>query len=399
VTTVPIRTIGILGAGLMGQSIALANARHGVAAFLTDVSAEALARAAVPLRQEVMLAWAPIHLTMSLPELAQADLLLECIIEKAAAKQKVLATVEKLVPAHAVLASNTSSIPISQLATALARPERFCGLHFCYPVSKRALVEIVRGAATSDATVQAAVEYVRAIGKEPVVVQDGPGFLLNRLFVLYLNEALELLLDGATIADIESAATAFGMPMGPLAQLDEFGIDVALRVGASLLKAFPDRLVPSELLVAMYQAGRLGAKAHAGFFRYDHSGRASLPDPQVEEMIRQQRREPGRAGQGGFTPEQIVMRLLLPMLIEATRMVEEKRIAQLSDVDQALVNGIAFPRHGLLKWANAVGPQRLLEALEHHQPLGRRFQPTALLCQLVRTQHGFCQTGAAHDEL
>jgi len=371
----------------MGQSIALANARRAVAVRLADVSPEALRRARTQLRQEFRPGWAPIHLMMSLPELASsADLLLECIIEKAAAKQKWLAEAEKLVPAHAVLASNTSSIPISQLATALARPERFCGLHFCHPVLTRTLVEVVRGTATSDETMQTATQYVRAIGKEPIAVQDGPGFLLNRLLVLYLNEGLALLQAGASIPDIESAATAFGMPMGPFAQLDAFGIDVALRVGASLRKAFPDRVIASELLVSLYQAGRLGVKSCAGFFRYDGEDALPAVDRQVEEMICQQRRAQGR-----FTPEQIVVRLLLPMLIEATRMVEEKRIACLSDADRALIHGIAFPPGGLLKWADALGGQRLLEALEQHQALGPRFQPSALLWQLARTERGFYQ--------
>jgi 3-hydroxyacyl-CoA dehydrogenase len=387
--TAPVQAIGILGAGLMGQSIALANARRAVAACLTDISPEALRRAEVQLRQEVMPGWAPINLTMSLPELASStDLLLECMIEKAAVKQRWLAEAEKHVPAYALLASNTSSISISQLATALARPERFCGLHFCHPVRTRALVEVVRGTATSDETVQTAIQYVRAIGKEPIAVQDGSGFLLNRLLVLYLNEALELLQAGASITDVESAATAFGMPMGPLAQLDEFGIDVALRVGASLRRALPDRVIASELLVSLYRAGRLGVKSGAGFFRYDGKDGQPAVDPQVEEMIGQ----PGHA-QGRFTPEQIVMRLLLPMLIEATRMVEEKRIACLSDVDHALVHGIAFPHGGLLKWADALGTRRLLEAMEQHQALGHRFQPTALLCQLARDGARFLSSG------
>jgi 3-hydroxyacyl-CoA dehydrogenase len=386
-TSAPVRTIGILGAGLMGQSIALANARRAVAVGLTDVSPEALRRAEAHLRREVLPGWAPIQLTMSLSEVASsADVLLECIIEKAAAKQKWLAEAEKFAPAHAVLASNTSSIPISQLATALARPERFCGLHFCHPVRTRALVEVVRGTATSDETMQTSIQYVRAIGKEPIAVQDGPGFLLNRLLVLYLNEALALLQAGPSIPDIESAATAFGMPLGPFAQLDAFGIDLALRVGASLRKAFPDRIIVSELLVSLYQAGRLGVKSRAGFFRYDAEDAKPTVDRQVEEMICQHRRAQGR-----FTSEQIVVRLLLPILIEATRMVEEKRIACLSDVDQALVHGIAFPHGGLLKWANALGGARLLEAMEHHQTLGPRFQPSALLYRLARAEHGFYQ--------
>jgi 3-hydroxyacyl-CoA dehydrogenase len=176
------------------------------------------------------------------------------------------------------------------------------------------------------------------------------------------------------------------MPLGPFAQLDAFGIDLALRVGASLRKAFPDRIIVSELLVSLYQAGRLGVKSRAGFFRYDAEDGRPTVDRQVEEMICQHRRAQGR-----FTSEQILVRLLLPMLIEAARMVEEKRIACLSDVDQALVHGIAFPHGGLLKWANALGGARLLEVLEQHQALGPRFQPSALLYRLARTEHGFYQ--------
>ena len=165
-------------------------------------------------------------------------------------------------------ASNTSTIPITQLADGLEQPDRFCGLHFFNPVRQMPLVEVIRGKKTSDATIATAVAYAKSLGKSPIVMNDGPGFLVNRLLLPYMNEAALLLCEGASIAEIERAAKSFGMPMGPITLYDVVGLDVAVHAGRTMLEAFPDRVVPAEILQRLVDHGRLGQKVGRGFFDY-----------------------------------------------------------------------------------------------------------------------------------
>ena len=170
---------------------------------------------------------ARLNSTCSDEELAACDLVIEAIVENAEPKKKLYARLEPQLQAETILASNTSTIPITSLAEGLKRPERFCGIHFFNPVRKMPLVEVIRGKQTSDETVATAVAYAKNIGKSPIVVNDGPGFLVNRLLLPYMNEALELLLEGAEIKQIERVAKAFGMPMGPITLYDVVGLDTA----------------------------------------------------------------------------------------------------------------------------------------------------------------------------
>ena len=180
--------------------------------------------------------------TTSDEELARADLLIEAVVEILEIKRQVLARIEPRLRPETVLASNTSTIPISKLAEGLKNPERLCGIHFFNPVRKMPLVEVIRGRQTSDETIATAVAYAKSIGKSPVVVSDGPGFLVNRLLLPYMTEAVELLLDGVEPKAVERAAREFGMPMGPLLLYDVIGLDTAFYAGAVMYEAFPDRI-------------------------------------------------------------------------------------------------------------------------------------------------------------
>jgi 3-hydroxyacyl-CoA dehydrogenase len=217
----------------------------------------------------------------------------------------------------------------------------------------------------------------------PIVVRDSPGFLLNRLLVPYLNEALELLLDGADIKSLDRAATDFGMPLGPLALFDEFGMDVAIAVGRSLYQAFPERIVPSELLIAMYKSGRLGRKSGGGFYSTQADANACEVDPKVMELIQDRRRS-----QTSLPDDVVQRRLFLPMLLEATRAVEESLIDRPSTIDAALRNGLGMcrPDCGIFSWANAIGAARLLDCLQPLQTMGQRFEPTQLLLNAAESK-------------
>jgi 3-hydroxyacyl-CoA dehydrogenase/enoyl-CoA hydratase/3-hydroxybutyryl-CoA epimerase/3-hydroxyacyl-CoA dehydrogenase/enoyl-CoA hydratase/3-hydroxybutyryl-CoA epimerase/enoyl-CoA isomerase len=395
VTPAKISCVGVIGAGIMGSGIAAANLKQQIPVALTDASSEALTAGARNVLEEATynkqlkgpdphkaLALGPLlGVSHHLEELADCQLVVEAVVENIDVKRRLLAQLEPQLSAEAILASNTSTIPITRLAEGLARPEQFCGLHFFNPVRRMKLVEVIRGKQTSDQTVATAVAYAKRLGKMPVVVSDGPGFLVNRLLFPYMNEAIELLCDGASMQEIDKAAMAFGMPMGPIALYDMVGLDTAMYAGKTMWEAYPDRVVGSPVLPAMVKAGRLGQKSKLGFYSYQNKRGKAQRDPAAEAIVANYRR-----GEGKFTREQIADRLILPMLLEATRVLAERLVRDVRDVDLGLVFGIGFPpfRGGLLFWADTLGADRILKMLEPLAKLGPRMQPTPLLLEMAR---------------
>jgi 3-hydroxyacyl-CoA dehydrogenase/enoyl-CoA hydratase/3-hydroxybutyryl-CoA epimerase/3-hydroxyacyl-CoA dehydrogenase/enoyl-CoA hydratase/3-hydroxybutyryl-CoA epimerase/enoyl-CoA isomerase len=400
----PIESVSVFGAGIMGSGIAGACLKRGLAVALSDAQPAALERGVKGILEEVSynkavkgpdvqkaLDFAPrLNATTADAELAAADLVIEAVVENPKVKKELYARIERQLRPTAILASNTSTIPIGTLAEGLARPERFVGIHFFNPVRKMPLVEVIRGPKTSDETVAAAVAFAKAIGKSPIVVYDGPGFLVNRILFPYLNEALELIADGVPIEAIDKAAKAFGMPMGPITLYDVVGLDTALYAGAVMHEAFPDRCLASPLLQAMVQAGRLGEKSGAGFFSHKDKKKRGQPDPTLAPLI-----QPHLRAARKLTPEEITERLFLPMLLEATRIIEEKKVRDPRDVDLGLIFGIGFPpfKGGLLHWADQVGAGRIVEMLKPYEGLGPRYQATPLLKEMARTGKRFYTMG------
>lgn len=406
-STRAIRSLGVFGAGIMGSGIAAAGVKRGLTVTLTDTNPGQLGNGTKAILEEAsfdrtlkgpdpkkMLELAAnLNATITDAEFRRCDLVIEAIVENQQAKQSLYHRIEPLLPTDAILASNTSAISIDRLAAGLARPDRFCGIHFFNPVRKMPLVEVIRGSKTSDETIATAVQFVKAIGKSPIVVQDGPGFLVNRLLLPYMHEAIELLLEGASIAEIDSAAKHFGMPMGPITLYDVVGLDTAWHAGNVMVDAFPDRIVATPLLGALVKAGRLGQKSGAGFFAYPPNNKGSgndnkkgVEDPAVIEMIRSMQRKSEK-----HSRETIISRLFLPMVVEAARILEEKKVRDVRDVDLGLIYGIGFPpfRGGLLFWADSQGIGRVIEELSQYEPLGARFAPTPMLSDLARSRRGF----------
>jgi 3-hydroxyacyl-CoA dehydrogenase/enoyl-CoA hydratase/carnithine racemase len=391
-----VKSVGVFGAGIMGASIAAVCVKRELPVAISDANQAALAKGVQTILEEVSynkakngpdveraFKFAPlVNGTTSDAEIATCDLVIEAVVENPKAKQELFARIEPQLRPDAILASNTSTIPIGRLAEGLQRPERFCGIHFFNPVRKMPLVEVIRGAKTNDETVATAVAFAKAIGKSPIVVFDGPGFLVNRALFPYLSEALELILDGAPIKAIEHAAKTFGMPMGPITLYDVIGLDTAFYAGAVMYEAFPDRCIASPLLVALVKAGRLGQKTGTGFFSYKDAKGRGTPDPALAKIM-----EPYLRPAQPFTEEQITHRLFLPMLLEATRIVEEKKVRDPRDVDLGLIYGIGFPpfKGGLLFWADQLGAAKIIEMLNPLEHLGARYQPTALLTEMART--------------
>jgi len=248
------------------------------------------------------------------------------------------------------------------------------------------LVEVIRGKKTSDATIATAVNHAKRLGKFPIVVNDGPGFLVNRLLLPYMNEALELITEGAQISQIEKAAKQFGMPMGPITLYDVVGLDTAFYAGRTMLDAFPDRISASPILPALIKAGRIGQKSGSGFFSYQNKKRRAQPDPELEGHIKTY-----ITGSRDFTREELTSRLFLPMLLEATRVLEDSIVRDPRDVDLGLIFGLGFPpfKGGLLFWADTLGAEKILEMLKPLASLGKRMQPTQLLQEMAAEKKSF----------
>jgi 3-hydroxyacyl-CoA dehydrogenase/enoyl-CoA hydratase/3-hydroxybutyryl-CoA epimerase/3-hydroxyacyl-CoA dehydrogenase/enoyl-CoA hydratase/3-hydroxybutyryl-CoA epimerase/enoyl-CoA isomerase len=397
----PIKRISVVGAGIMGQGIVAANLKRGIPVALGDALPEALDAGVQKVLEEVSfdkktggpnvsraVKFAPLlHATANDQELAGADLLVEAIVENAEIKKRIYARLEPLLSATALLASNTSTIPIRKLAEGLQQPDRFLGIHFFNPVRKMPLVEVIRGPQTSDETVATAVAYAKSLGKSPIVVHDGPGFLVNRLLFPYMNEALELIAEGAEISAIEKAAKQFGMPMGPITLYDVVGLDTAIYAGRVMWEAFPNRTMLSPIITNLVKQGRLGQKSGAGFFRYDDKQGRGRPDPELPKFLATYLRDEKQT----FTLEQLTHRLFLPMLIEATRVLEEQLVRDVRDVDLGLIFGLGFPafKGGLLFWADTVGAGQILDWIRPWEQLGERYQPTPLLREMAAQQKKF----------
>ncbi len=396
----PVKSVGIFGAGVMGAGIGAACVRRDIPVAITDAIAPALQKGVSGILEEVSfdkttrgpdakkaLAKAPLVNATTLDgEIVACDLVIEAVVENPQVKKDLYARIESQLGPQTILATNTSTIPITRLADGLKHPERFCGIHFFNPVRQMPLVEVIRGPRTSDETVVTAVAFAKAIGKSPIVVNDGPGFLVNRLLLPYMNEALELLLEGAEIKQIDRAAKVFGMPMGPIALYDVVGLDTTLYAGKVMRDSFPDRVVESPLLPAMVQAGRLGQKSGVGFFAYKDKKGQGTPDPTLADVVR-----PLMRTKQTFTDEQVTARLFLPMVLEATRILDERVVRDPRDVDLGLIFGTGFPpfKGGLLYWADTVGAAKLVEMLKPLESLGARAKPTPRLLEMAKTKGRF----------
>jgi 3-hydroxyacyl-CoA dehydrogenase/enoyl-CoA hydratase/3-hydroxybutyryl-CoA epimerase/enoyl-CoA isomerase len=255
-------------------------------------------------------------------------------------------------------------------------------MHFFFPVDRMQLVEVIRGDRTSDETVVTLVELARRLRKTPIVCKDCAGFLVNRILLPYMNEAVLLLLEGAGMDQIDRVATRFGFPMGPIALHDLVGIDTAFYAGKVMLAAYSDRTVDTHLLAQLVEAGRMGKKSGAGFRKFTGKKGTPTADPAFQPFL-----DKNRIASRQIADEEIEDRLLLAMLLEAVRLLEEQIVREPMHVDMGLILGIGFPpfRGGLLRWCDNVGAQKMLERISKYTPLGKRFEPTAQFVKMARS--------------
>ncbi len=400
VTPRAVNRVGVLGAGLMGAGIAAAHARSGIRTAMVDVDdariKDGLQRASDVVMSRIKIGRAtPQDLANMLALLststteaifAESDVVVEAVTENPAIKTEAYRKLATVLRDDAILASNSSTISITKLAQAAPHPDRFVGMHFFNPVDRMELVEVIRGEKTSDETIATIVALAKRIRKTPIVVRDCAGFLVNRVLMPYMNEALLLLQEGVSMEAIDRAATRFGMPMGPLTLTDLVGLGTACYAGKLLAGAYPDRVVTSPILEEMLRAG--GAD-HASALRFWTSkGKHAKPEPNpaVTAIIAKH-----RTGDRAMDEAEITDRLFFPMLLEATRVLEEGIVREPGDVDMGLILGIGFPpfRGGILRWCDTVGAATVVDRLARFVPLGKRYEPTQSLLKLAQTGETF----------
>jgi len=400
-----IERVAIVGAGVMGSGIAAASLRAGLGTAVAETSGAMLEKATRTILDEaswdrgtrrsdperaVQLA-AKLRTAGRLAVAADADVVIEAVTEKIEVKREVFAELERLVRPDAVLATNTSTYRIARIAEAIADRSRVCGIHFFVPVRKRPLVEVVRGAETSDRTVATAVAFARAIGKLPIVVKDSPGFLVNRVLMPYLHEAIELVREGVPPQRIDRVAKAFGMPVGPIELYDLIGLDTAFYAGTVMHESFGDRIEASPVIPAMVRAKLLGQKCGEGFYLHGGRDRPLVPNPAIVKRLEPYALEPPGDPAVVHADDRIVDRLFLPMVLEATLALDEGVVDDPGDVDLAVVHGLGFPafRGGLLGWADSLGAEAILKRLAAFESLGLRMRPTERLVAMAREGRTF----------
>lgn len=317
------------------------------------------------------------------------DVAVEAIVEDMNIKKKVIGETAKHMRDDAIIATNTSSLSVTEMAEGHPRPEFFAGMHFFNPVDKMPLVEVIKGPKTSDETIVTIFELSKKMGKMPVVVKDGPGFLVNRLLIPYLNEATFLFQEGMDIKTLDDYYVKnFGMPMGPLALMDEVGLDVGIKVVKIFKKAFGDRIEVPEVMEKIEKAGRLGKKNSKGFYKYSSDGKRLEPDETIYSELGL------KAPVNPYSEKECIERGIFSMINECAMALNEDRIVETPhEVDLAMIMGTGFPpfRGGLCKYADSVGTLNIANALESYavQRNAKRLKPLKALDQMAKTQRSF----------
>ncbi len=395
-----IRNVAVIGAGAMGGGIAALAAEKGMVVRLVDMSEKALGAAIRHLNDDVakkrrkgrytgvVADWIPTRLTVDtqMRGMASADVVIEAVAERMNVKRSVFASVTEQVGDTAIIASNTSSLSVTEMAEGVSHPQRVAGLHFFNPVDRMPLVEVIRGKQTSEETVEKLAAFTRRMGKIPVVVNDRPGFLVNRLLLPFLNGAAALLEEGAGVQDVDRALIAFGMPMGAFILLDQVGADIAAHAATSMFEGFGDRMRPSPILGDMVEAGRLGKKTGKGFYIWD-GGKRQGADPGAGKVIAPHVREKRKITEG-----EVIDRLIMPMINEATLCLEEKVVDSPQAVDAAMIFGAGFPAFtgGLLRYADSIGARQVVETLtELVERLGPGYAPSETLVGMAEKEEVF----------
>ncbi len=403
-----VKQTGVLGAGIMGGGIAYQSAVKGTPVIMKDIAQPALdlglkeaakilgkgmqrgkidaAKMATTLNNIVP--------TLEYSALKDVDLVIEAVVENPKIKGIVLKETEDTVADDTVICSNTSTISINQLAKSLDKPERFCGMHFFNPVHKMPLVEIIRGEKTSDDTIATVVAATLKMGKTPIVVNDCPGFLVNRVLFPYFAGFSKLVLDGADFAAVDKVMEkVFGWPMGPAYLLDVVGMDTADHASGVMADGIPERMqkIDNDPVTCLYKAERLGQKNGKGFYNFgvDKRGRPSkTPAPEAYELF-----APHCADKRDFEADEIIARVMIPMANEAIRCLEEGIVASAAEADMALLYGLGFPpfRGGIFRYIETMGLQNFVALADKYAELGPIYQLSDSFREMAAAGKSFFQ--------
>ncbi|NBR85016.1 MAG: hypothetical protein EB141_03210 [Verrucomicrobia bacterium] len=381
----------VIGAGVMGAGIAQWLAARGVSVMLRDINADAVGRGMCTIAKlfadgtkrrtftpvEARAAMDRISPVVELPSLRGADVIIEAAVEKMDLKKDIFRKLEQLAGPDTILATNTSALSVTELADSLTARERVVGIHFFNPVHRMQLVEIIHTPRTDAEVVRRALKFVQAMGKLPVLVKDSPGFVVNRVLMPYLVEAARLFEAGAEVTDLDEAMLDFGMPMGPLRLVDEVGTDVSLHVAETLASHYHRRMAVPEVLSRLVKGGQLGRKSGEGF--YLHRGKEAVPSEDAARFVKDD-------SAANLDHVDLELRMVLLMVNEAARCVEEGIVSGPEDVDFAMIMGAGFApfRGGPLRHADTVGVANVVRAMNELMDEGEeRFAPCALLKDLA----------------
>jgi len=392
----PIKTAGVIGAGIMGGGIAYQNAIRGYSVVMKDIAQPALdlgideatkllsksvsrGKLTEDKAQQLLSSISP---TLVDSDITGCEILVEAVVELEVVKMQVLAAAEALLPTTSIMTSNTSTISINRLAEPLQRPENFCGMHFFNPVHAMPLVEIIRGEHTSDATVAAVCTYALGLGKKPIVVNDCPGFLVNRVLFAMLFGLEIMISEGADFQQIDKVMEGWGLPMGPAYLMDVIGIDTINHCYPVMMDGLPQRFKktadvwPTE---AVCNAKRLGQKNGLGYYRYELNEKgkpAKVVDPEVIAMLESLY---GAAKQ--LEADEIIDRLMVAMAMEMIHCLEEGVVASPAEADMALIYGVGFPpfHGGICRWMDEIGLQEICDRGDRYLSISELYRPTEKL--------------------
>ena len=396
-----VRKVGILGAGMMGAGIAYVSANAGIEVVLIDAAQDAadrgkayseglldkgVSRKKVTEEKKAQVL-GRINATTDYAALEGCDLIVEAVFEDVGIKADVTKKAEAVIPAGAIFATNTSTLPIGELAKASSRPEQFIGIHFFSPVDKMLLVEIIRGAQTGDVAVAKALDFVRQIRKTPIVVNDARFFYANRCIIPYINEGVRMVGEGVNPTLIENAAKMMGMPLGPLQLIDETSIDLGVKIAKATRAAMGGEYVDTDVddvIFWMADQGRMGKKSKSGFYAYDEAGKRQDLWEGLDAQF------PRAEGQPDLTDVQ--QRLMFVQALEAVRALEQGVLTDIREGDVGAILGWGFApwSGGPFGWLDILGAERAVEVTERlAATYGDRFTPPALLREMAEKGESF----------
>ena len=400
-----IREAAVLGAGIMGGGIAYQAASKGLPIIMKDIKSEQLelgmSEATKLLSKQVERGkFTPakmgetlsrIRPTLNYGDFGETDIVIEAVVENPKVKEAVLAEVESLVKEDAILASNTSTISITRLAKALKRPENFVGMHFFNPVHRMPLVEVIRGEKTSEKAIATTVALAQKMGKTPIVVNDCPGFLVNRVLFPYFGAFDLLLKEGVDFVQIDKVMERFGWPMGPAYLIDVVGLDTGVHGAEVMAEGFPDRMKPDYKggIKHLFENNRLGQKNGVGFYKYemDKKGKPKkLADEATYELLKAVQTDSRQVDD-----QEIIDRMMIAFCNETVRCLEDNIVASAGEADMAMIMGVGFPpfRGGPCRYIDQIGVANYVELCNKYAHLGKAYEAPAKLVTMAANGETF----------